>query len=124
MDQAILVEQAQALVKRLDATRASPRAAMWVHQQDSDTYRLWIVPPAAITDKREFYRIVAETISVHSPEMKGLDVGTTEFVSADHPAMVGMAGFIRMNGIGSATFKANRFNGFFLPDGILIRMAL
>ena len=124
MDTAVLVSQAQALALRLDQTKIKPRAVMWVHQPDTGTWRLWITPDPSVSDKREFYRVVAETISRHPQELAGLDVGTTEYISAEHPAIKGMGRFINMPGIGSAQFTGNRFNGFFLPDGIVIRMDL
>lgn len=122
MDTDILVKQASALTKRLDETKAIPRAVMWVHNLDAGIWRLWIVPPAGLTDKREFYRIMAETISQYTSDMHGLDVGSIEMVQADHPAMKGLGAFIKMPDIGSAHFSGNRFNGFYLPDGIVIRM--
>lgn len=122
MDQAVLVSQAQALTSYLDETRVKPRAVMWIHYPDTDTWKLWIVPSASVTDKHEFYRVVAETITKNG--LQGLDVGTTEYVDANHPAMKGMGKFLRMTGVGSARFSGNRFNDFYLPDGIVIRMAL
>ncbi|MEF2552158.1 hypothetical protein VQ042_12410 [Aurantimonas sp. A2-1-M11] len=95
---------------------------MWVHQEDTDTWRLWIVPSSVVADKREFYRIVAETISRHNDEMQGLDVGSTEYVDVSHPGMKGMANFLHLPGLGNARFSGNRFNGFYMPDGIVIRM--
>ena len=124
MDKALLVSQGQALTARLDETKAKPRAVMWVHHPDTDAWRLWITPDKAISDKREFYRLVAETITKNPTELAGLDVGATEYVTADHPAMKGMGRFLKMPGLGSAHFSGNRFNGFFLPDGIVIRMDL
>lgn len=124
MDPNLLVSQGQALTRHLDETKVKPRAVMWVHLEDAPTWRLWIVPDPAVTDKREFYRIVAETISQNSDELQGLDVSVTEFVDAKHPAMRGMKSFIRVTGISDARFSGNRFNGFYLPDGIIIRAEL
>lgn len=123
MDQTVLVAAAQELTRRLDATKVKPRAVMWVHETETDTWRLWIVPDQAISDKREFYRIVAEAIT-QNETLQGLDVGSTEFVSESHPAIRGMGAFLKMPGIGSASFSGNRFNHFYLPDGIVIRMDL
>jgi len=97
---------------------------MWVHQEDANTWKLWIVPDESVRDKREFYRIVAETISRFRDEVKGLDVGGIQFVPDDHPAVRGMGGFVRLTGLGSVQFEGNRFNDFYLPEGIVIRMAL
>jgi hypothetical protein len=124
MDTSVLVNQAQVLTKLLDDTIVRPQAVMWVHHQDTDTWKLWIVPSSDVIDKREFYRIVAQTISDAGGRLQGLDVGMTEFVSDTHPAMQGMSNFLRLEGVGGATFTGNRFNDFYLPDGIVIRMAL
>jgi hypothetical protein len=122
MDQNILVNQAQALTRHLDETKVRPRSVMWVHLDDADSWRLWIVSDPAVTDKREFYRIVAETISQHRDELMGLDVSSVEFVPASHKAMVGMRKFMQMPGLGSSHFSGNRFDGYYLPDGIAIRL--
>jgi hypothetical protein len=124
MDTAVLVTQAQELTRKLDATKAHPRAVMWVHSPDTDSWRLWIVPDSAVSDQRDFYRIAAETITRNAANLNGLDVSSVEYVSDDHPAMRGMGRFLRLPGIGSTTFTGNLFNGYYLPDGIAIRMNL
>lgn len=121
MDQTLLVTKGQRLVALLDKTAAKPRAAMWVHYPDSDTWKLWIVPHEEVRDKREFYLIVADVIS-RDKELEGLDVSATEFVREDHPAMRGMQKVLRMPGLGSAHFTANSLDGYYLPDGIVLRM--
>jgi len=121
MDQTLLVTLGQRLIGLLDKTAAKPRAAMWVHYPDSDTWKLWIVPDEGIRDKREFYLIVADTLS-RNRELEGLDVSATEFVREDHPAMRGTQKILRMPGLGSAYFTANSLNGYYLPDGIVLRM--
>lgn len=120
MDQTLLVSEGQRLIELLDRTRARPRAAMWVHHPDSGAWKLWIVPDEEVQDKREFYRIVAEVIA-QNPNF-GLDVSSTEFVRADHPAIRGMQKVLRMPGIGSAYFTGNTFNGYYLPEGVVLRM--
>ncbi len=67
---------------------------------------------------------MSEAISSHREEMPTLDVSAIEFKSADHPAVKGLGSFLHMDGIGAATFSNNRFNGFFLPDGVVLRMAV
>lgn len=124
MDTSVLVSEAQELTRLLDNTPVRPRAVMWIHSEDTDTWRLWIVPAAQMTDKRDFYRRVAEVISKNRARFGGLDVGSIEFVTADHPAMRGMGHFLHMDGTGSALFSGNRFNGYYLPEGIVIRMDL
>lgn len=124
MDKDVLVKEGQALVRYLDESKIKPRGAMWVYSSDTDTWRLWIVPSSTMTDKTEFYRLVSEAISQHRNELPGLDVSSVELKNADHPAIVGLGKFLRMDGLGAAHFSNNRFNGFFLPDGVVLRMAM
>ena len=124
MDQNTLVSAGQALVKALDATGLIPRLAMWVHATDTDTWRLWIVPPAGLTDKREFYRRVSEVVSKNRDDLGGIDAGDTEMVPDSHPAMEGLRGFIKMAGLGNIYFSGNKFNDYYLPDGIILRNVL
>ena len=123
MDKEILVRNGHALVHRLDQPKIKPRAAIWVHITDNDIWRLWIVGQRA-TNEQEFYRIVAETISKNREDFQGMDISSVELVDDTHPAISGMRGFMKMEGLGSAYVSNNRMNGFFLPDGIILRMAL
>ncbi len=124
MDQEVLVTSGQELVRLLDTTKARPAAAMWIHYSDTDTWKLWLVPEDRQIEKRDFYRTVAEAISLNRDILHGIDVSSVELVSASHPAMLGMKSFLRMPGIGSAQLSGNTWNGFFLPEGIAIRVNL
>lgn len=123
MDKDVLVKSGHALVSLLDQTRIKPRAAMWVYNPDNDIWRLWVVCPRG-TKEPEFYRIVADAIAKHRDALPGLDISSVELADEGHPAMKGMGRFLRMEGLGSANFSNNRMDGFYLPDGIVLRMAL
>jgi hypothetical protein len=124
MDQNILVTSGQALVRALDAAGISPRAALWVHNTETDTWKLWLVPPQGMMDKREFYRRLSEIISKNRASIAGIDASDTEMVLDTHPAMKGLARFMKAPGLGSIQFSGNRFNGYYLPDGIILRVDL
>ena len=124
MDTDILVKEGQNLVRRLDEGKVKPRGAVWVYSSDTDDWSLWIIPAVEITDKFEFYRLVSETISAHRSEMPTLDISYIELKEPDHPAVKGLGQFLHMEGVGAATFSNNRFNGFYLPDGVVLRMAV
>lgn len=124
MDQNLLVSGGHALVTALDAIGVTPRLAMWVHATDTDTWKLWIVPPAELTDKREFYRQVSEVVTMNRDALGGLDASDTEMVLDSHPAVQGLKVFMHMPGLGSVHFSGNRFNDFYLPDGIILRIDL
>ena len=124
MDQNTLVSAGHTLVKALDAIDLVPRVAMWVHATDTDTWKLWIVPPVGLTDKQEFYRRVSEVVSQNRVALGGIDASDTEMVLDSHPAVQGLRGFMSMPGLGSVYFSGNRFNEFYLPDGIILRIEL
>lgn len=123
MDKTVLVSQAQALTEILDKTSIMPKAVMWVHFNDTDMWKLWIVPSQPM-QKPEFYRVMAEAISGNRDQLHGIDIGSTEMIPENHPAMAGMNGMIRVEGISDVEFRGNRFNGYYLPDGLIIRMTL
>lgn len=124
MDQNILVSSGHALVKALDDAGMPPRIAMWVHNTDTDTWKLWIVPPAGFKDKHEFYRRISEIVSKNRAAVGGFDASDTEMVLDTHPAMRGIGRFLGIRGLGSAYFSGNMFNGYYLPDGIILRSDL
>lgn len=124
MDQNTLVASGHALLTALDRDGLSPRIAMWVHNTDTDTWKLWIVPPKNMNDKHEFYRRVSVVVSQNRAALGGIDASDTEMVSDNHPAMQGIGRFMRAPGLNNIHFSGNRFNGFYLPDGIILRSEL
>lgn len=124
MDQDALVNSSQILIQLLDETPIKPRLAMCVNFSDVGIWKLWIVPAKGITDKREFYQIVATTISQHRGDLPGLDVGSTEMISESKPMIKGLSTFVHMPNIGHVNLSGNTFDGVFLPEGILIRSNL
>lgn len=124
MDTNALVNDGKKLVEWLDKSKLKPRAAMWVYNSESDTWKLWIVPALQVNDKGEFYLELSKIISAHREEIPGFDISSVEFKSDSHPAVKGLGAMLHMEGLGSARFSNNRFNGFLLPDGIVLRMAV
>jgi hypothetical protein len=124
MDQNLLVGSGHALVKAMDAANLAPRFAMWVHNTDTNTWKLWLVPPAGVRDKHDFYRKISLLVAKHRADLGGIDASDTEMVLDSHPAMTGMRGFIKMPGLGTVQFSGNSFNGFNVPDGIILRSNL
>lgn len=122
MDQELLVKEAQALTNALDATDIAPRAVMITFSSETGNWKIWIVPRNDEINKQEFYRIVAETISRSG--LSNIDAASVELRVSNNPAIIGMSKFLRMEGVGSAHFSNNTFNGILLPDGIVIRMAI
>jgi hypothetical protein len=123
MDSALLVKNGRKLMELLSEDGMSPRAVMWVHNTDTDTWRLWIIPPEDVRDKRDFYRKLGVIISANRDALGGLDSGDVEMVPAAHPAIQALGGMFRVDDA-DVHLTQNMLNGFFLPDGIILRMML
>jgi hypothetical protein len=124
MDQSKLVENGHNLVDETSKSGIAPRGAMWVHNTDADVWRLWIVPSKSLTDKREFYRRIAELITKNPDLFKDFDAGDVEMIPDTHPAILGVSRMLRVKGRSSAYLKNNMVNGFYIPDGIVLLMDL
>jgi len=118
------VKNGQTLVKLMSEAGVPPRAALWVHTPDTDIWRLWIVPHKTINDKREFYLSLSQLIAKHPKDLESFDASDAELVSADHPAIKGLSKLMRVEGINSVHMSNNLLDGYYLPDGIVIRLAL
>lgn len=124
MDKSALVDDGSKLVRWLDKSKLKPRAAMWVYNSETDSWKLWIVPSSSVKDKREFYLELSNIISAHRDEIPSFDISSVEFKADSHPAVKGLSAMLRMEELGSAHLSNNRYNGFSLPDGIVLRMAV
>lgn len=124
MDKELLVRSGHALVSAMDDDGIAPLLAMWVHNTDTDTWKLWIVPPTNLSDKHNFYRRISQIVSKNRETLGGIDASDTELIASNHPAVQGIGRFMRLDGLGSAFFSGNTFNGFYLPDGIILRSSI
>ncbi|GGD93169.1 hypothetical protein GCM10011390_09910 [Aureimonas endophytica] len=105
----------------LDKTRFRPDAALWVHDTDLDAWRLWVVPAVPKPDKHEFYRTVSTVLSRAGSRID-LSPSAVRLVPFDHPAIRALAAIYGGDRQGDLSLSSNMLNGFFIPDGIVIRM--
>lgn len=124
MDQSVLVESGRRLIRAMSQAGMAPRAALWVNASDTDSWKLWIVPPSEISDKREFYRHVSEIISRNPGSLAGLDASDTEFVSDKHPAITALGKLFRAEDDSLIQLSGTTFNGYYLPDSIILQMRM
>jgi hypothetical protein len=118
------VTAAQRLVALLDSEGLAPRAALWVYEANRESWRLWIVPPKGMVDKRAFYLQLAKLFAARSEELPGLDLGEVQFMTDDHPAIVGLGRVVKITGVSDARLSNNVVDGYFIPEAIVIRMAV
>lgn len=122
MDKTTLVTNGHRLLDLLLTAGIRSRAALWVHNPEVDIWRLWIVPNPDLTDKREFYRRVAEVISANRNDLPGMDVSDIEYVSDKHPAVRALSLLVKVTTGASVQMSNTNFGGFYLPDCIILQM--
>ena len=124
MDQSVLVKAGHLIVKGLSELGLSPRAALWVHSTDTDTWKLWIVPHESLKDKREFYRHLVSIVANHRSELGGIDAADAEMIAYTHPLIQGMRGVFKATGESVINVKNSVFNGYYVEDAIIVEADL
>jgi hypothetical protein len=124
MDNPALVTASNRLLEYLDKTEMSPRAVLWVSNSDHDSWKLWVVPKKGFTDKQNFYRIVSEQLSKHRDVLGAVDIAMIEMKEENHPAIQGASKAFRVEGNNSIYVSENSYNGFYMPDGVILRLAI
>jgi hypothetical protein len=127
MDTSALVREGKRLIELMDGAGLSPKAAILVPDSETGTWRIWVVPP-----KEEYLKIsqfnyhgkISSTIVDHQDQFSLLTGGDVDLRSAEHPAIRALAVVVRLDGIGDVHLRAIAINGFFVPDCIVLRMAL
>jgi hypothetical protein len=122
MDKGSLVNFGFALAEAMDANDMAPRGLMWVNNTDTQTWKLWVVPPASLTDRREFYRRLATIITSIRDKFPSFDISDIEMMTDKHPVIIGMAKMFRVEGLTDVTVTGVAFDGFYIPDGIVLRL--
>lgn len=123
MDKNLLVKSGSEFLRLLDATKAKPQFMMWVLHAESDTWKLWVVPANEKLDGREFYGAVSKVISENFSSLAGLDSSSIELKDVHNPAVKALGSFVHFP-FGTSHFSNNTFDGFYLPDGIILRSDL
>jgi hypothetical protein len=124
MDQELLVKAGHIIIQELTDIQKAPRAALWVHSTDTDTWKFWIVPARTQTDKREFYRVLSVIISKRRADLGGIDAADAEMILDNHPAIKGLGKAFRVGGQSAITVKDCVFDGYYLPEAIILEMQI
>lgn len=124
MDTTALVNEAKLLVQLLDDAGHPPKGAMLVENAETNIWRLWIVPPESLSDKLEFFALISSLIIRNQESFSLIDSGDVDFRPSSQFVVQALSKVIRIDGMGVAHFSGNAYNGFPLPNGIILRMSL
>lgn len=122
MDQSLLVRNGHRLLDLLDRSGLPAEVAIWFHDTNIDVWRLWIVPRGPAPDKRDFYLKLSQIVGGADPETVGVDTADVQLMRADHPAIRALSRMFRVTGMSDVPISNNMLDGFFVPEGIILRM--
>jgi hypothetical protein len=121
------INDAIALIKKLDETGASPTFAAWYYYDDADEWRLLIASPALdpLLQKQEpvAYRKVIEALSSVSPSALG--ISDLKVLNSKSPLPEALRFLIRTGpqDIAPTRFANCTFNGIFIKEVLILRSA-
>jgi len=121
------INDAIALIKKLDETGPSPTFAAWYYYDDADEWRLLIAAPALdpLLQKREAvaYRKVIEALTSVSPSALG--ISDLKVLNSKSPLPQALRFVIRsgLQDIAQTHFANCTFNGIFIKEVLILRSA-
>lgn len=122
-----LIDEAIALVKKLDETATPTTFAAWYYYDDADEWRLLIASTALDTllPKQEAvaYRKVIDALSALSPA--ALSVSDLKLVATTYPLLQALKFLVGTGpqGIARVHFRDCTMNGIFIKEVVILRSA-
>lgn len=122
-----LINDAVALITKLDEVGTSPTFAAWYYYDDADEWRLLIASPALdpLLQKQEAvaYRKVIEALSSTSPA--ALNLSDLKLVATNYQLLQALKFLVGTGpqGIARAHFKDCTMNGIFIKELVILRSA-
>lgn len=122
-----LLDDAAALIQKLDEVGTSPTFAAWYYYDDADEWRLLIASPTLdpLLQKHEAvaYRKVIEALSSTSPS--ALSISYLKLVATNYQLLQALKFLVgtEPRGIVRAHFKDCTMNGIFIKELVILRSA-
>ena len=121
MDKSLLVTVGQNLLRFLQRENAEVEAAVWILDSDM-AWRLWIAPKKYV-DRHSFYLTLAKVLAKH-PTIGDLEVSDVQIVEPNNPIIQELKRFGTTAGPRLPVWLTNeRLGGFFVPEGIILKVA-
>ncbi len=126
MDQELLVKETSRLIELMDTASIPPKGVLLVRDLGSGNWRIWIVPPSQFQKKRkrDFNAEVTFLLLRNQSEFSALTNSIIDLRFPEYPAIKILGKICRAEGITRIEFTACIFNGFSLPDSIILRMVI
>lgn len=110
------IDRGRQFLALLDRIGVPVKGAFWFYYPESDRWRLTIVTPEAERGSRDLY--------VKAIDAKAeIDLSRVEFVSPGAPVFKALSGMLRIEGDSTVRLSRNTFNGVYVDDALVYRLA-
>lgn len=103
-------------VKLLDRIGVPVSGAFWLYQPDADRWRLVIVTDEAREGARSLYLKAIEAGAE-------IDLADVDFQPPESAVFRALGGLIRVDGLSQVRMRQNSFNGVYVEDALVYRLA-
>lgn len=110
------IQDGRALVRDLDAAGVPIVGAFWFYMTDVRRWKLIIVSDRAKSGARDLY---VEALKLKSP----IDLAKVEFVPPSSAIFKALGSIFNVRGLGSLRVSQSMFNGVYVDDAYVYRLA-
>jgi hypothetical protein len=117
------IKAGQDFIQLLDANGFDVKAAAWIYYPDIEGWKLLIGSPRATKDLSAAYYDAAVLISADKGLDEQLDLARVKIVKPDEAFLDALGKVVRVEGLSTVRFTHNTFNGVYIDDALVYRLA-
>jgi hypothetical protein len=110
------IEAGRRFVELLDRSGTEVKGAFWLYQPDAERWRLVIVTPQAARGSKDLYLKAIR-------EKADIDLARVDFQPPSSSVFKALGGLIKVDGLGAMRMQRNAFNGVYIEDALVYRLA-
>ena len=129
MDPEALVKAGHQILDALDKAGIPPVFGAWIHNLETDVWKLWIVPPIRKNHKEkvgkeEFFLTLSKIISGDRKGFQDFDIGMIVFKSLSDRVVELIGRNFKAPGFTNVYLKNCTFDGFLIEECVIVRSDL
>ena len=110
------IDAGRQFVQFLDDQAVEVRGAFWLYQPDAERWRLVVVTPEAERGSKDLY---LKAINAGA----NIDMARVDFQPPSSAIFRALGSMIRVDGLAKMRMKQNTFNGVYIEDALVYRLA-
>ncbi|MEE2526282.1 hypothetical protein V0U79_07875 [Hyphobacterium sp. HN65] len=115
------IEVGKKLAHAMDRSNIGFDAAFWLYEGDSQGWKYIVVPHRDDQERKAFLLELSKLIN---RDVQDFDIGDIRLLDRHKPIIHALSKLIRVDGIGGVRTSRNTFNGQYVDDAYIYRMAI